>query len=72
MRVRVIVKPPIEARHGVEVGQEYEILRTETPKILPKRGCFDTKYWIEGADGECALLVHEVEFLDDDTDEVTD
>lgn len=65
MRVRVIIKPPIEPRHGVEVGQEYEVLREETPKQGKTRGQYlDTKYWIEGADGECALLIEEIEFVD--------
>ena len=49
MKVRVIQRPPIEKRHGVEVGNVYE--RIDTPEGQ-KDGM-----WIMGADGEPVKLL---------------
>ncbi|KKN72035.1 hypothetical protein LCGC14_0414300 [marine sediment metagenome] len=70
MRVRVIDKPPIEKKHGVKLGNEYEVLgETERHTYSdgsPKRHSHNRSVWIMGAAGEkVKLLRHEWEDADD-------
>lgn len=59
MKIKVIDKPPIEAKHGVEVGNVYEARKDDTGG----RGRRDS-VWIDGAAGEpVRLLSHEWELV---------
>lgn len=58
MRIRVIKRPPLEAKHGIEVGQEHEVLRFDR---MRHGRYYDFRHWVKGAAGEeVALLFDEV------------
>ncbi len=63
MKIRVTRVPPIEKKHGVLLGNEYEALDE------PGQGRH-VSVWIMGAVGEkVKLLVHEWEEIDADEEE---
>lgn len=66
MKVRVTKKPPIETKHGVEVGNVYEVLadgrENRTHKKGPHKGQqarseFVGSVWVAGATGERVRLL---------------
>ncbi len=60
MRVRVTKKPPVEAKHEIEIGNEYETVDEVVSSSV----------WIMGAAGEkVRLLSHEWEAVGADEEE---
>ncbi len=73
MRVRVIQVPPIEKKHEVKLGNEYEVL-IETERYTYSDGSLKRhlhrSVWIMGAAGEkVKLLRHEWEDAEADEEE---
>lgn len=64
MKIKLIVKLPVDKKHGCRIGRVFEVLEE---KRFKERGA--VRWWITGDAGETVgVLFHEAEVIEDGED----